>query len=146
MPAFDNRTHTSDVKAQGDEAIANGISSAPTFVINGQPVVTPTTTRSNRRSKTSSPGRKFESGQCDPVNDRAGYNPGRRSSSVSDLLFVPEADSERRPEPGDWCFVVADGAILLAQSANAEPVHSIPKFADLRIGPDDCAVLNFIGS
>jgi protein-disulfide isomerase len=35
----DNRTHTTDVKAQGDEAIANGISSAPTFVINGQPVV-----------------------------------------------------------------------------------------------------------
>ena len=35
----DNRTHTTDVKALGEEAIANGITSAPTFVINGQPVV-----------------------------------------------------------------------------------------------------------
>lgn len=65
---------------------------------------------------------------------------------MPEVVFVPEANSERLPEPGDWCFVVADGAVLLAQTGNAEPVHVIPRFADLSIGADDCAAVNFIGS
>ena len=35
---LDSRTHRDDVQAMGDSAIANGINSTPTFIVNGQPV------------------------------------------------------------------------------------------------------------